>query len=402
MKTASAILLNSLLLAVSLAMLPLLSVAQSPYSDTYINKSSLQREAEEAKKQRELNEQRRIEYEKQYREQQLAKKSETQSSQQETIKKPEDFASYAEYREYLDALGQRTKQNTHNTTSTEGVQQQNASVVNNYYVNTQPQSTQQIVRTSVVYDPFWDSSVTMGLFFDPWYVTTYRVRYYHPNYYWRDPYWDYPWGYSYVGWSSPWGWSNYDRGFHDGYRAGAYDYGYPSYYGGYYAPPALSIPREPIVYGARRSSTSSMSGYGQVQRSAAAQTVRAQSNADAYYRTNNVQTTRSSDYMPTYTRPESGSSRHYNTSNEASQYRTKTPEYNGQTTRQYDRGYQNSQSTRGSYDNNQNNSSTRSYSPPSTRSSSSYNNSTPQTTRGGNTGSNNNSNGSSIQQTTRR
>jgi len=408
MKTTSAILLNSALLAVALAMTPFLSVAQSPYSDTYISKSSLQKEAEQAKKQRELEAQRQLEYEKWYKEQQAAQATSQNQLQQETIKKPEDFASYAEYREYLDGLGQRTKQNANVATSSQGIQQQQSgSVVNNYYVNTQPQNNQQVVTTSVVYDPFWDyPSVTMGLFFDPWYMTTYRVRYYRPSYYWRDPFWDYPLGYSYYDWHSHWGWSNYDRGFRDGYMAGSYDYGYyPYYHGGYYIPPALSIPHETVVYGARRPSTSSMSGYGQVQRSATAQSVRAQSNTDGYYRTNTVQTTRNADYMPTYTSPESGSSRHYNTSNWSQQYSTRGSEpSSGQTTRQTDRGYQNSQPTP-NYNvyNSGSNNATRSYTPqPSTRSSS-YNNSAPQTTRGGSSSSGGGSyNGNSVQQSTRR
>lgn len=104
MKTTSAILVNSALLAVALAMVPMLSVAQSPYSDTYINKASLQKEAEQAKKQRELEEQRQLEYEKWYKEQQAAQNAANNQPPQETIKKPEDFASYAEYREYLDGL----------------------------------------------------------------------------------------------------------------------------------------------------------------------------------------------------------------------------------------------------------------------------------------------------------
>lgn len=406
MKTTSAILVNSALLAVALAMTPMLSVAQSPYSDTYINKASLQKEAEQAKKQRELEEQRQLEYEKWYKEQQAAQNAANNQPPQETIKKPEDFASYAEYREYLDGLGQRTKQNTNNTTSSQGIQQQQSgSVVNNYYVNTQPQQGSQVVTTSVVYDPFWDSpSVTMGLFFDPWYMTSYRVRYYR---YWRDPFWDYPWSYSYYGWNyDPWGWSNsYNRGFRDGYMAGSYDYGYypylPPYYGGYYTPPSISIPREPTVYGVRRASTSSMSGYGQVQRSATAQTVRAQSNTDGYYRNNTVQTTRNADYTPTYTSPESGSSRHYNNSSNWSQPYTRSSQSAGQTTRQADYQYQ-SQPTR-----NYNSSSTptRSYTPQqTTRQSSSYNNSAPQTTRSSYSGSSNggNSGGNSVQQTTRR
>ena len=350
MKTTSAILVNSALLAVALAMVPMLSVAQSPYSDTYINKASLQKEAEQAKKQRELEEQRQLEYEKWYKEQQAAQNAANNQPPQETTKKPEDFASYAEYREYLDGLGQRTKQNASNATASQGIQQQQSgSVVNNYYVNTQPQQNPQVVTTSVVYDPFWDSpSVTMGLFFDPWYMTSYRVRYYR---YWRDPFWDYPWSYSYYGWNyDPWGWSNsYNRGFRDGYMAGSYDYGYypylPPYYGGYYTPPSISIPREPTVYGVRRASTSSMSGYGQVQRSATAQTVRAQSNTDGYYRNNTVQTTRNADYTPTYTSPESGSSRHYNNSSNWSQPYTRSSQSAGQTTRQADYQYQ-SQPTR--------------------------------------------------------
>jgi len=233
MKTTSAILINSALLAVALAMIPLLSVAQSPYSDTYINKASLQKEAEEVKKQRELEAQRQLEYEKWYKEQQEAQKVTNNQPQKETIKKPEDFASYAEYREYLDGLGQRTKQNVNSANTSQGnQQQQGGTVVNNYYVNTPPQQSQQVVTTSVVYDPFWDSpSVTMGLFFDPWYMTSYRVRYYRSSYYWRDPFWDYPWAYSYYGWNyyDPWGWSNsYNRGFRDGYMAFIYSQNLPT------------------------------------------------------------------------------------------------------------------------------------------------------------------------------
>jgi len=410
MKTTSAILINSALLAVALAMIPLLSVAQSPYSDTYINKASLQKEAEEVKKQRELEAQRQLEYEKWYKEQQEAQKVTNNQPQKETIKKPEDFASYAEYREYLDGLGQRTKQNVNNTTTSQGnQQQQGGTVVNNYYVNTPPQQSQQVVTTSVVYDPFWDSpSVTMGLFFDPWYMTSYRVRYYRSSYYWRDPFWDYPWAYSYYGWNyyDPWGWSNsYNRGFRDGYMAGSYDYGYypylPPYYGGYYTPPSISIPREPTVYGVRRASTSSMSGYGQVQRSASAQTLRAQSNTDGYYR-NTVQTTRNADYTPTYTSPESGSSRHYNNSSANwSQPYTRSSQPAGQTTRQTDYQYQSQPSRNYNYSA----PSTRSYTPQqTTRQSSSYNSSAPQTTRSSYSGSSNsgNSGGNNVQQTTRR
>jgi len=431
MKTRPAILLGGALLATMLAIQPTLSVAQSPYADTYINKSSLQKEAERAKKQRELEEQRQRDYEKWYNEQQAEKAKEEGRVQQETMKKPEDFSSYAEYREYLDGLGQHSKPKTSQSASSQSVQQhqQSGSVVNNYYVNSQSQgsyvstysqggSQQVVTTTTVVYDPFWDSpSVTMGLFFDPWYMTTYRVNYYPPTHYWYDPFWNYPWGYSYYNWNSPWCWGNsYNRGFRDGYIAGSYDYGYyPHYYGGgYYVPPTISIPREPTVYGVRRSSTSSMSGYGQVQRSATAQSARTQSNTDGYYRTSTVQSTRGADYMPTYTSPENGSSRHYNSSNASQQYSPRRDTYSGQTTRQSDRQYQNSQPTRNynNYNNNYNNysnynsgsnNSTRTYTPQTTTPpSSTYNSSTPQTTRGGGTGSSNSGSGNSVQQSTRR
>ena len=138
-----------------LAVTPFKASAQSPYSDTYFNNASLKKEAEAAKAQREAEE-------REYREALAA----SSTPVREEIKKPEDFNTYAEYREYLDGLGKRTSSKATNSSS---VPQQTSSqttasgtVVNNYYVNTEP-SVQSVY---VEYDPWWD--LTMGLFFDPY------------------------------------------------------------------------------------------------------------------------------------------------------------------------------------------------------------------------------------------
>lgn len=400
-----------------LAVTPFKASAQSPYSDTYFNNASLKKEAEAAKAQREAEEIR----EREYREALAA----SSTPVREEIKKPEDFNTYAEYREYLDGLGKRTSSKATNSSS---VTQQTSSqttasgtVVNNYYVNTEP-SVQSVY---VEYDPWWD--LTMGLFFDPWYCTSYRVRYYRPSYsYWYDPFvydpwrWNY-WGGYYNSWNYGWnykhGYGNgYAHGYWDGYRDGYYDGGY-----GYYAPqPPLYVPRERIVGASMPSTNASMSGYGRVQRSATAQ----QARTDSYYRNSmttrrddGIQSSTRGDYTPNYTSPESGNSRSYYSGDW--QQSTRREQNNTQTTRReqssspstrHDSYSTPQSSTRGSY----NNSDTRHYTPPSRSYDSPTRSQTQSSTRGNYSGSSssneqttrrssgNSGSGSDIQQSTRR
>ncbi|MGP1363278.1 MAG: hypothetical protein ACTTKZ_06305 [Bacteroides sp.] len=341
MKCASTKILRYFSIALVLALGHGVAIAQSPYDDTYVNKSSIKKNAEQAKRQREIEEQRQKEYE-QWANSQNTKKDSERGQGGTAVKRPEDFASYAEYREYLDGLGQPSRSTvTHQNTQESS--QQGATVINQYIVSQTPAttSTTTIVHDpyhnsyynsyynscyntccNTYYDPFWDSpSLTMSIFFDPWYCSTYHYSYpSHTPHIWYDPWYDY-------GWYDPW-WSSsysYKRGFRDGYIAGRYshNYYYP-YYPQYYDGGTLYIPSERVVYGARRSSTSSMAGYGQVQRSATAQQyVRMQGNGNSYYRTSDQgsQNTNNSshynptrDYTPTYTRPENGNSRQYNNS----------------------------------------------------------------------------------------
>ncbi len=394
---------NTFLLALGVALLaatPFGASAQSPYSDTYFNRASLKKEAEDAKAQREAEEARQREYE-----EALAT---SQAPVKEEIKKPEDFASYAEYREYLDGLGKRTTTTASSVSkTTQSSTQTTASgtVVNNYYVNTDPIPT---TTTTVVYDPWWDSpSLTMALFFDPWYCTSYRVRYYRPSYsYWYDPFWHSPWGWSYWGgysWNYGWGYNHgygngYRDGYWDGYRDGYYDGGY-----GYYIPPQppLRAPRERVIGAPMPSTTASMSGYGRVQRSATAQ----QARTDSYYR--NQMTTRRDEgfqsstrgnYTPNYTRPESGNSRSYNDGASSWQQTTRREQNTTQTTRRD--SYATPQSgTRGSYNNNS--SPTRTYSAP-TRSNDTPTRSSYSSPQSATRGSNNSGSSSSNDQSTRR
>ena len=399
-----------------LAVTPFKASAQSPYSDTYFNNASLKKEAEAAKAQREAEEVR----EREYREALAA----SSTPVREEIKKPEDFNTYAEYREYLDGLGKRTSSKATNSSSatqqTSSQTTASGTVVNNYYVNTEP----TVQSVCVEYDPWWD--LTMGLFFDPWYCTSYRVRYYRPSYsYWYDPFvydpwrWNY-WGGYYNSWNYGWnykhGYGNgYAHGYWDGYRDGYYDGGY-----GYYAPQhPLYVPRERIVGASMPSTNASMSGYGRVQRSATAQ----QARTDSYYRNSmttrrddGIQSSTRGDYTPNYTSPESGNSRSYYSGD---WQQTTRRENNTQTTRREQSSspstrrdsYSTPQSsTRGSY----NNSDTRYYTPPSRSYDSPTRSQTQSSTRGNYSGSSssneqttrrssgNSGSGSDIQQSTRR
>lgn len=315
------------------------------YSDAYYTREDAAKEAAAAKAHNEALREAQVAAERQRQADAAAAKSESPDTQtppaaQSRTLGPEDFATYQEYREYLDNASRQGSGNTApqqgngtqasqkgTATNPHAMPNQGAAtqVTNNYYY-TQP------APSSVVYTSYWDSpSYAWTVTFDPWYCTTYRVRYaswpHHTHVYYYDrPYWTYPYPpYSYA-WHYPYGSWSYDHGYYDGFHDGFYS-GY--YAGGGYHRSQHTIINQREIFVGRRPQSTAMSNYGRIQRSPQGQvqssaeypSVRSQGNHGYTTRTTtrysgsndrSAATRTGGSYTPSYTSPDQGNTRRYN------------------------------------------------------------------------------------------